>query len=124
MSRCPRVFAEGTFYHVSNRTVSGECPFLDRREAEGFVERVREAKARDGFAVFAWCLMSNHYHLVIRTGGVPLWRSLLLIQQGTEFGLERSKGATGPLCWSRFGARPIRRRRALDVPRRPSSRPG
>ena len=36
---------------------------------------LREVKDRDGLVVFAWALRSNHFHLTLRTGAVPLSRS-------------------------------------------------
>lgn len=114
MPRHPEVFAEATFYHVSNRTTCGHSLFLDGRAAEEFVERLLEARARDGFAVFAWCLMSNHYHLVVRTGHAPFSRSLLLIEQPAAPGLSPGPAMTDPRWQPRCRARPLSRRGALD----------
>ena len=61
MPRRLRVEIEGGVYHVSNRVSSGEHVFADPDEADRFVELVRSVKARDGWTVFAWCLMSDHY---------------------------------------------------------------
>ncbi len=61
MPRRPRVFVEGALYHVYNRFAGGEGVFGDPEEAIGFVERLREVKTRDGFVVFAWTLLTNHY---------------------------------------------------------------
>ena len=61
MPRRLRVEIEGGVYHVYNRVSSGEHVFADPDEADRFVELVRSVKARDGWTVFAWCLMSNHY---------------------------------------------------------------
>ena len=79
MLRPHRVLEEPGFYHVYHHALDGSEPFLSRPEAEAFVTRVNDARARDGLAVFAWCLMSTHYHLVLRTREVALCRSLLLI---------------------------------------------
>ena len=67
MGRKPRVFVEGGVYHVYCRTAHGERAFDDPDEAAAFVEVLRETKERDGFLVYAWCLMANHYHLALRT---------------------------------------------------------
>ncbi len=47
MPRRPRVFVEGSFYHVYNRFARGEGVFGDPKEAIDFVERLREVKTRD-----------------------------------------------------------------------------
>jgi len=74
MGRKPRVFVQGGVYHVYNRVASGEAVFSDPNEAVEFIEFIRRVKKRDGWTVFAWVVMSNHYHLVIRTGTTPLWQ--------------------------------------------------
>ncbi len=76
MPRPARVFVEGGVYHVYNRIARGEDRFRDERDAERFVDLLREVKQRDELTVFAWCLMSNHYHLAVRTSATPLARSM------------------------------------------------
>ena len=76
MARRPRVFVEGLIYHVYNRVGRGEAPFKLEDEAQVFYSLLHEVKKRDGLTVFAWCIMSNHYHLAVRTSTVPLWRSI------------------------------------------------
>jgi len=65
--RRARVEIEGGLYHVYNRVSSGEQVFSDPNEAIELVETIRDVKRRDGWTVFAWCVMSNHFHLVLRT---------------------------------------------------------
>jgi REP element-mobilizing transposase RayT len=72
MGRPLRVLVEGGLYHVYNRVARGEPVFADEAEAGRFVARVRKLKGQDGFSVLAWCVMSNHYHLAVRMGSVPL----------------------------------------------------
>jgi hypothetical protein len=50
---------------------------------------------RDGLTVFAWALMSNHYHLAVRTGVVSLDRPLRSLQQRQLSRLDRADGADG-----------------------------
>ena len=76
MPRCPRLFVEGGLYHVYNRFARGENVFADPEEAIEFVELLREVKQRDGLTVCAWALLSNHYHVALRTSVVPLSRPM------------------------------------------------
>ena len=73
MPRRPRIFVEGGIYHVYNRFARGADLFSEPEEAIQFLEILRKARARDGLAVLAWCLMPNHYHLALRTGAVTRW---------------------------------------------------
>ena len=59
--RRARVLIEGGVYHVYNRVASGEPVFADPEEAIQFIGQIRKVKARDGWTVFAYCVMSNHY---------------------------------------------------------------
>ncbi len=72
MARRPRIEVAGGIYHVYNRVASGESIFSDPDEATTFLEIVREIKRRDGWTLFASCLLSIHFHLVMRTATVPL----------------------------------------------------
>ena len=61
MPRNPRVFVEGGIYHVYNRFASGEAVFAGPDVVLEFIELLRYVKKRDGWTVFAWALMSNHF---------------------------------------------------------------
>ena len=80
MPRKSRFFLPGAIYHVYSRVARGEYVFNEPGEAGEFVRIVKDVRELDGFSVLAWCLMGNHYHLVIRTGEVVLWRSMARIQ--------------------------------------------
>ena len=104
MGRKPRVFVEGGVYHVYCRTAHGERAFEDPDEAAAFVEVLRETKEHDGFLIYAWCLMANHYHLAIGTTRVPLWRSMATINVRVSKGYNLRKQLLGPLwAWNASG---------------------
>ena len=105
MPRANRVFISGGIYHVYARVARGEPVFAEDAEAGAFVDVVRAAKERDGFRVFAWAVLSNHYHMAIRTGCVPLWRTMASIQGRCSKGFNRRHGVLGPLWQGRYRAR-------------------
>lgn len=105
MVRRARIEVEGGVYHVYNRVASGEPVFSDPEEAIEFIETIREVKTRDGWTVLAWCVMSNHYHLVIRTATVPLWRGMHRIQNLFSRRFNIRHGRTGSLWQSRYKAK-------------------
>ena len=107
MPRRRRVVIEGGLYHVYNRFSRGEDVFADPEEAIEFVELLREAKQRDGMTVFAWALLSNHFHMALRTSAVPLSRTMQYVQGTFSRRFNRRWRRTGPLWQSRYQARVI-----------------
>jgi REP element-mobilizing transposase RayT len=98
---------EGGLYHVYNRFARGEEVFGDPAEAVCFIDRLHEVKARDGFTVLAWCLLSNHFHLALRSSAVPLSRTMHYLQNGFSRQFNRRWRRTGPLWQSRYQAKLI-----------------
>ena len=105
MPRRPRELIEGGIYHVYNRAASGEEIFSDPETAIEFLDLVSEVKQRDCLTVFAWTLMSNHYHFVIRTSAVPLSRSMHSIQSSFGHRFNRRFRRTGGVWQSRYQAK-------------------
>ena len=105
MPRRPRQLIEGGVYHVYNRAASGESVFSDPEIAIGFLDLVREVAQRDKWTVFAWCVMSNHYHLVARTSAVPLSRGMHTIQSNFGHRFNRQFRRTGGIWQSRYQAK-------------------
>ena len=67
MARKLRVEYPGALYHVMSRGDHGDPLFEDDRDRERFVETLGEAALKTGWQVHAYCLMSNHFHLVVET---------------------------------------------------------
>ncbi len=105
MPRCERVFVEGGLFHVYNRTGRGEYAFSDEETSRFFIEQLREVVQRDGLSVYAFCLMSNHYHIAVRMGVVPLSRSMKSLQQKTTRFVNWKHQVYGPLWQGRFKAK-------------------
>jgi putative transposase len=67
MARKLRVEYPGAIYHVMNRGDRREAVFRDDVDRQRFVETLGLACVRSGWQVHAYCLMPNHFHLVIET---------------------------------------------------------
>jgi REP element-mobilizing transposase RayT len=57
----------GAVYHIMNRGDRRESIFRDDDDRQRFVETLGETCIRSGWEVHAYCLMDNHFHLVIET---------------------------------------------------------
>ena len=67
MARKLRVQYSGAIYHVMNRGDRREAIFEDDADREKFIETLGEACGKTGWQVQAYCLMPNHFHLVVET---------------------------------------------------------
>src|SRR5580692_4504372 len=67
MPRKLRIEYVGAIYHVMNRGNRREDIFKDGADRDRFLAALGEACAKTGWQVHAYCLMSNHFHLVIET---------------------------------------------------------
>ena len=67
MARALRVEYEGARYHVMCRGNQGKDIFETQADADLFVKTLGEMCIRNETVVHTWCLMSNHYHLLLET---------------------------------------------------------
>ncbi len=74
MARKPRIHYPGAFYHVILRGNAGETVFEDNRDRYRFFSLLKEGIERFRHKIHAYCLMTNHIHLVIQVGEIPLSR--------------------------------------------------
>jgi putative transposase len=67
MARKLRIQYAGAIYHVMNRGDRGDAIFQDDTDRERFLETLTEACEKTAWQIHAFCLMGNHFHLVIET---------------------------------------------------------
>ncbi len=67
MARPLRIIYPGAFYHVTSRGNEKKDIFKSRRDREKFLEYLASAAERYGAVIYAYCLMSNHFHLFMQT---------------------------------------------------------
>ena len=69
MARALRIEYPGAIYHVTSRGDHREPIFSDETDRQRFIETLGEACAKTDWQVHAFCLMGNHFHLVVETPG-------------------------------------------------------
>ena len=67
MGRQLRIEYAGAIYHVMNRGDRREAIFRDDSDRQRFLETLGECCTKTGWMVLAYCLMLNHFHLVVET---------------------------------------------------------
>lgn len=104
VGRVPRAFVAGGVYHVYSRGSNRQAIFdSDRIDFFGCLHRVIE---RHDLSCLAYCLMSNHYHLMLETrdGGLSQAMRALNGRYATRFNRRYERDAH--LFKNRFGATP------------------
>ena len=107
MPRTARLDAESRIHHVYNRGVGKQLIFEDDLDRGFFISRLRDFLTEEGVECLAWCLMGNHYHLLLR-GDLEAISMTMHRLQGTYAGyFNRVHGRTGSLFEGRFSSRPV-----------------
>ncbi|MBO4890767.1 MAG: transposase [Lachnospiraceae bacterium] len=102
MPRTARSASSTGIYHVMIRGNNKQDIFVDDFDHEFFLKVLRECKDSLGFELFAYCLMPNHVHLLIRSATESLARIFMKI--GTRYAtwFNRKHGRVGHLFQDRF----------------------
>ena len=82
MPRHPRVHAEGLLYHVIARGNDGQKIFLRQSDYQAFTEALRTVRQCYPFSLYAYVLMSNHFHLLLEVDRFPTARILQSLLTG------------------------------------------
>jgi hypothetical protein len=67
MARKLRIHYPGAIYHVMNQGDRREAIFEDNQDRQRLLETLGQACEKTGWQVHAYCLMRNHFHLVLET---------------------------------------------------------
>lgn len=107
MARALRIDTEDAWHHVMNRGVDRRRIFFSARDGASFLRLLARAHADTGVRVLAYCLMPNHYHLVLHCPEAGLAQSMKIIDgQYTQL-TNRRLGRDGPLMRGRYHSRNI-----------------
>lgn len=102
MVRPLRIEYPGAWYHVMNRGRRGENIFSDSKDYEVFLILLQETSEVFGLQVAVYCLMSNHYHLLLRIPNGDLSRVMRHINGVYTQRYNRKHKVDGQLFRGRF----------------------
>ena len=106
--RKPREVKDGARYHVTARANRKEMILDSRGSKELFLEVLRRAKAKYRFRIENFCIMGNHFHLVITPGkGESLSAIMRWVMSVFAMAYNRIYGFTGHVWGCRFYSRII-----------------
>jgi putative transposase len=104
MSRPLRIEYENAFYHVMNRGRGHENTFLSDDDFKRFLYCIEQASLRFNIEVHSYCLMTNHYHLLIKTPEANLGRAMKHINGLYTQYFNRTHNTDGALFRGRYKA--------------------
>ena len=102
MPRKARLDAPGTLHHVIVRGIERRKIVDDDRDRRDFVSRMGTIALETGTAIYAWALMTNHAHILLRSGPSGLARYMLRILSGYANAYNRRHRRHGHLFQNRY----------------------
>ena len=102
MARPLRLEYEGAVYHVTARGNARQDIFLHDEDRAEFLNVLADAVDRFGWNCHAYCLMANHYHLLIETPKANLSKGMRQLNGVYTQGFNRRHGRVGHVLQGRF----------------------
>jgi REP element-mobilizing transposase RayT len=107
MARPLRIQFPGAIYHVTARGNARQGIFSDNRDRERFLELLARSVETCQVRLYLFCLMTNHFHLVLETPEGNLSRFMQLLQTAYSHFHNRRHQRAGHLFQGRYGARVV-----------------
>jgi putative transposase len=102
MPRQPRLDTPGALHHVMGRGIDGIKIFRNKNDREDFLSRLENLCEKEALSIYAWTLMDNHFHLLVRTGKYPLSGSMRKLLTGYVVNYNRRYKRYGHLFQNRY----------------------
>ena len=102
MPRQARLDAPGVLHHVMVRGLERRVIFRDDSDRADFVARLATLAEAGALTVYAWALLPNHAHLLVRTGTRPLARSMRSLLTGYAGAFNRRHHRMGHFFQNRY----------------------
>lgn len=102
MPRKARIDSPGALHHIVVRGIEGKAIFNDRLDRYNFLDRLGIVLSDTSTPCFAWALMFNHVHLLLRTGLTPLAKVMQRLLTGYAQQFNRRYKRHGQLFQNRY----------------------
>ncbi len=99
-----RIEYPGAFYHVINRGNAGEKIFKSKRDKGKFLEYLEKAVERFSIIIHTYCLIDNHYQLLMETPEANLSVAVQWVNVSYAVYFNRKRQRSGHLFQGRFKA--------------------
>jgi len=102
MPRKARIDAAGALHHIIVRGIERRKIFWDDADRDAFVNRLGQVLKETQTDCFAWALIPNHAHLLLRTGLTPISGVMRRLLTGYAVQCNRRHGRHGHLFQNRY----------------------
>lgn len=102
MPRKARIDASGALHHIIIRGIERRAIFEDSKDYQSFIDRLGNILTDSSAPCYAWALLTNHVHLLLRTGMVPLAIVMRRLLTGYSQQFNRRHRRHGPLFQNRY----------------------
>lgn len=106
MGRARKV-SECDLYHITSRGVGGQIIFEDDDDRRHFLALLKSACTDHGLNVAAWCLMENHFHLLVRADIKDISAAMKYLKETYAKDLNKRHSRVGSVFQGTFGSFPI-----------------
>ncbi|MGI5880423.1 MAG: REP-associated tyrosine transposase [Syntrophomonadaceae bacterium] len=107
MPRLQRILSENGIYHVMMRGNEKKNLFHDQEDKQRFIDTLFAKKEETGFSIYAYCLMDNHVHLLVREGMEGLATLMKRVNGSYAYYFNQKNHRVGHLFQDRFKSEPI-----------------
>jgi putative transposase len=102
MPRSARLDVPDVLQHVMARGIEGRNIFRDAKDRQAFLKRLSDLVTEGNVQLLAWCLMPNHFHLLLRTHGMSLATMMRRLMTGYAVWHNRRHDRKGHLFQNRY----------------------
>lgn len=102
MPRKSRIDTSGALHHLIGRGINRQEIFTDKKDYLAFMERLGDLLIETKTSCYAWALIPNHFHLLLRTGDVPVSVLMKRLLTGYAVNYNRGHNRYGHLFQNRY----------------------
>ncbi len=102
MPRKARIDAPGALHHIIVRGIEKRNIFKDNTDRKRFVKRLGDILSESQTPCYAWALIPNHFHLLLKTGLTPIATLMRRLLTGHAVNFNRRHNRSGHLFQNRY----------------------
>lgn len=102
MPRQARKDSPGALHHIIARGIERRTIFNDDQDRDSFIDRLGTIIEQTGTECYAWALIPNRFHLLLRTGNAPIATVMRRLLTGHAVTFNRRHRRSGHLFQNRY----------------------